>query len=62
MPTIFLCFDIEKKNICRTLTAKTEGSLIDAKDLNFDYFEVGSIPNSTYPHSFTTIANYKGEY
>ena len=61
-PTMFFCFDIEEQNTCRTLTFKLDVIPNDGKDFDFDKdFEINSLPDSTYQHSLTTIANYKGK-
>ena len=59
---MFLCFDFEEQKTCRTLTFKSDLIPNDGKDFDFDKdFEINLLSDSTYQHSFTTIANYKGE-
>ena len=60
VPTIFLCFDREQQNTCRGLTVKKD--LLSVTDFEFDEeFEVRLLPETTYQHSSSTIANYKGK-
>ena len=61
VPTIFLCFDFEEQNTCRALIPKNEKLSINVHNIEFSQeFEVNYLPNTTYNHSSTTIANYKG--
>ena len=62
VPSIFLCFDSDARRKCRILTRKNEGLLGDIDDFVFEeVFEIDSIPNTTYDHLATTIANYQGK-
>ena len=64
LPTIFLCFDWnDSSRKCRSLTRRNDGPLSNIENFVFDAeYEVNkvTIPDSTYPHWLTTIANYLG--
>ena len=62
VPSIFLCFDYYERSKCRILTRKTEGLLSEIDDFVFEeVFEIDSIPDTTYDHEYTAIANYQGK-
>ena len=63
LTTILLCFsDSNERRRCRSLTRRNEGQL-SIDDFVFDSeFQVDRIviPDSTYDHWFSSIANYQG--
>ena len=64
LPTILLCFEwMTRHKGCRSLTRRNDGPLSNIENFVFDAeYEVNkvTIPDSTYPHWLTTIANYLG--
>ena len=61
--TILLCFSDSERRTCRSLTRRKNGPLSSIDDFDFDTeFEVNrvSIPDSTYDHWMSSIANYQG--
>ena len=62
VPSIFLCFDYYAQRKCRILKRKNNGLLGDINDFIFEEeFEIDSIPDTTYNHRYTSIANYQGK-
>ena len=61
LPTILLCFDVNEKRKCRSLTRRNDGVWSDIKDFASE-FQIDKIviPDSTYDHWSATIANYQG--
>ena len=63
LPRVLLCFDIDAKRQCRSLTRSNDGVLGDINNFVFDNeFDLGkvTIPDSTNAHYLSTIANYQG--
>ena len=61
--TILSCFSQYETNYCHSLTRKHEAALSEIQDFKIDTdFEIDRvlIPNSTYHHFGTKIANYRG--
>ena len=59
---MLLCFDSEEPNTCRALRLKND-EYNDLQASNFHkVFEIISLANTTYQHTSTTIANYKGTH
>ena len=62
-PTILLCFSRNEERKCQSLTRRNDGALTDIEDFAFDSEftnDTLAVPDSTYDHSFATIANYQG--
>ena len=63
LPRVLLCFDIDAKRQCRSLTRSNDGVLGDINNFVFDnefYLGIVTIPDSTHAHYLSTIANYQG--
>ena len=62
VPSIFLCFDSSERRKCRILIRKNDGLVGGINDFIFEEeFEIDSIPDTTYDHRYTSIANYQGK-
>ena len=62
-PTILLCFYSGGETRCRSLIRKNEIVLRDINNFAFDgefYLDTVNIPDSTYEHRYTKMANYQG--
>ena len=63
LPTVLMCFDLNEKRKCRSLTRRNDGALGGINGFSFDSeFEIDKIvvPDSKYVHFAATMTNYQG--